>query len=94
MDAVKTDSVKTWTVRIEIGEHGGRTRAVARLHSGDTDQTVGVGFARLNPIDRDVPEIGDEIAVARALSDLSHRLLHVASEDVEQISGEAAHLSM
>jgi hypothetical protein len=55
---------------------------------------VGVGFARLNPTDRDVPAIGDEIAVARALSELSHRLLHVASEDVEQISGEPASLSM
>lgn len=37
---------------------------------------------------------GDEIAVARALADLSHRLLHVASEDVEQISGRPAALSM
>ena len=88
------DTVKTWTVRIEIGEHDGRTRAVARLHTGDTEAIVGVGFARLNPTDRDVPEIGDEIAAARALSDLSHRLLLVASEEVEQFSGEPAHLSM
>jgi hypothetical protein len=88
------DKVKTWTVRIDIGEHEGHTRAVARLNTTDTDQTVGVGFARLNPTDRDVPEIGDEIAVARALSELSHRLLHVASEAVEQISGEPASLSM
>jgi hypothetical protein len=88
------DEVKTWTVRIDIGEHDGHTRAVARLHTADTDQTVGVGFARLNPSDRDVPEIGDEIAAARALSDLSRRLLHAASEDVEQVSGAPAHLSM
>ena len=88
------DTVKTWTVRIEIGEHEGRTRAVARLHTSDTESTVGVGFARLNPTDRDVPEIGDEIAVARALSDLGHRLLHAASEDVEQLSGEPAHIAL
>jgi hypothetical protein len=41
-----------------------------------------------------VPEIGDEIAVARALSDLGHRLLHTATGDLEQISGEPAHLAM
>ena len=88
------DTVKTWTVRIEIGEHEGRTRAVARLHTGDTEHTVGVGFARLNPRDRDVPEIGDEIAAARMLSDLGHHLLRFADEDVEQLSGEPAHLAM
>ena len=88
------DNVSNWTVRIEISEHGARTRAVARLHTRDTERMVGVGFARLNPVDRDVPEIGDEIAVARALSDLSHRLLHAATEDLEQVSGEPARLAL
>ena len=87
------DSVKTWTVRIDIGEHDGRTKAVAHLHTGDTDQLVGVGLARLNPADRDVPEIGDELATARALADLGHRLLDAAIEDVEQVSGAATHLT-
>jgi hypothetical protein len=41
-----------------------------------------------------VPEIGDEIAVARALSDLSHRLLHTDTEDVEESTGVPAHLRM
>ena len=86
------DSVKSWTVRIDIGEHEGRTRAVAHLRSHDTDTLAGVGFARLSPADRDVPEIGDEIAVARALSDLAHRLLHVATEDLEQVTGESVQL--
>ena len=88
------DQVKNWTVRIDIGEHDGRTRAVAHLSTRDTDTLVGVGFARLAPADRDVPEIGDEIAVARALSDLSHRLLQTATSDLEQVSGERAHLVM
>jgi hypothetical protein len=39
-----------------------------------------------------VPEIGDEIAAARALSDLGHRLIHAATEDVEAVTGEAARL--
>jgi len=86
------DAVKTWTVRIDIGEHEGRTRAVAHLRTRDTDELVGVGFARLNPADRDVPEIGDEIAAARALTDLGHRLLRTATEDLEQVTGEPAQL--
>jgi nicotinamide mononucleotide adenylyltransferase len=88
------DTVDTWTVTIELDEHDGHTRAVARLRSRDTEGTVGVGLARLNPADRDVPEIGAEIAAARALSELSRRLLHLAAEDVEQASGEAAPLTM
>ena len=86
------DAVKTWTVRIDIGEHEGRTRTVAHLQTRDSDHLVGVGSARLNPTDRDVPEIGDELAAARALSDLGHRLLDAAIDDVEQVSGEPAHL--
>jgi hypothetical protein len=88
------DETKTWTVRIDIAEHEGRTRAVAHLHTRDTERMVGVGFARLNPADRDVPEIGDELAVARALSDLGHRLLDAATGDLERVSGERAHLVM
>jgi hypothetical protein len=91
---VAMDDVKTWTVRIEIDEHEGRTRAVARLGTGGTETLVGTGLARLNPADRDVPEIGDELATARALSDLSHRLLDVAAQEIEQQSGNRAHLVM
>jgi hypothetical protein len=88
------DAIKQWTVRIDIDEHDGHTRAVARLLTRDTVQLTGVGLARLDPADRDVPEIGDEIAVARALSDLSHRMLQTATEDVERSTGTPAHLQM
>jgi hypothetical protein len=86
------DDVKQWMVSIEIDEHEGRTRAVAHLHTRDTDRLAGVGLARLAPTDRDVPEIGDEVAVARALSDLAARLMQAATEDIEQITGQPAHL--
>ncbi|WP_409329602.1 DUF1876 domain-containing protein [Trujillonella humicola] len=84
-------SVATWTVTIDIDEHDGHTRAVARLHTRDGDRLAGVGLARLDPADRDVPEIGDEIAAGRALTDLGHRLLRTATEDVEQNTGAPAH---
>jgi hypothetical protein len=57
-----------------------------------TTRLVGVGPARLNPVDRDVPDIGDELAVARALSELAHALLEVADGDIEQVTHEPAHL--
>ena len=88
------DEVETWSVSIDIGEHDGHTRAVARLRTRDTERITGVGFARLAPTDRDVPEIGAEIAVARALADLSRRLLGVATDDVEQVTGQPSHLVM
>jgi hypothetical protein len=40
-----------------------------------------------SPANRNVPQSGDELAVARALSELSHLLLDVAARDIEQTSG-------
>ena len=85
-------AAKRWTVTIEIDEHDGRTRAHARLHTPTSDQLVGVGLARLNPADRDVPEIGDEIAAARALSELGHLLLSAAADDLEGVTHVRADL--
>jgi hypothetical protein len=85
------DAVKTWTVQVDIDEHEDRTRAVARLRMGRDQSLAGTGLARLNPADRNVPQIGDELAVARALSELSHLLLEEAARDIEQTSGVPAH---
>ena len=81
-------ATKTWHVDIFIGEREGQTHAEARLRPSEDVTLVGTGTARLNPSDRDVPEIGDELATARALSDLAHRLLHTAAEDIESITHE------
>ena len=51
-------AVKRWNVAIEIDEHDGRTRAVARLDAGVAELT-GVGLARRSPEDQDVPGRGD-----------------------------------
>jgi hypothetical protein len=87
------DEARRWTVAIDIDEHDGRTRAIARLQTDDDEHHVGVGLARLSPEDRNVPAVGDELATARALSDLSHRLLHAAAATVEQVTGEPARLA-
>jgi hypothetical protein len=85
-------AAKRWNVEIFLGEQAGRTYAEARLHTGLGDRLVGIGLAKLNPSDLDVPEIGDELAVARALTDLGHRLLIITAGDITQITGKQAAL--
>lgn len=80
---------KRWTVDIHLSEHPEdevvHTDAEARLHTQDATDLRGRGEARRHPKDADVPEIGDELAAARALSDLAHRLLHAAADDIEGV---------
>ncbi|MEJ3748937.1 DUF1876 domain-containing protein [Actinomycetes bacterium KLBMP 9797] len=76
-------AMKRWTVEILIGEVDRRTYAEAQLYDEIRDDLVGAGQALLHPGEPGVPEIGDEIAVARALSDLGHRLLVSAAGDLE-----------
>lgn len=86
-------SVKQWHADIMIGENEGHTYAEARLVTEIGDRLVGTGNADVSSHDRDVPEIGDEVAVARALRDLSARLLGVASYDIEDVTHEDVHLN-
>lgn len=72
---------KTCLVEILIEERDERTRAKARLSWAGHD-LVGVGLARLDPADEPVDRIGDELAVARALSDLANQLLALTSADI------------
>jgi hypothetical protein len=82
---------KHWTVDIYLTEHSDaevvRTHAEARLHTQDASDLRGRGDARKHPGDVDVPEIGDELAAARALSDLAHQLLSAAADDIEGVTG-------
>ena len=87
-DAMSHRVDKHWSISVDIDEHEGRTRAVARLDTGRAGHLTGVGLARLNPTDRDVPAIGDELAVARALAELSHQLFDAAAEEIESSTHE------
>ncbi|WP_216215264.1 DUF1876 domain-containing protein [Amycolatopsis aidingensis] len=84
---------KQWRIDVFIDEHEDRTRAQARLHNRDETNLVGVGMARRNPRDVNVPEIGDELAVSRALSELAHKLLEAAAGDIEAITHKPANLA-
>ncbi|XRQ12286.1 DUF1876 domain-containing protein [Actinomadura welshii] len=82
-------NTKQWSVEISISEDGPETLADAVLSGGGGEHLAGHGRARRNPDDPAVPEIGDELAVARALADLAGRLHGVADEDIAHLSGSA-----
>ena len=83
----KDDGTKTCQIDLLVNEHEERTRAKARLAwAGRT--FVGVGLARLDPADEPVAQIGDELAIARALSDLSNQLFALTSTDIQASTHE------
>jgi hypothetical protein len=91
---------RTWYVRIDlfetpdvpVGEHR-TTSAHAVLSTGAGTRMSGTGRARRRPGEPDVPEIGDELAVARALHELADRLLDASSADISEIEHHEVHLA-
>lgn len=81
-----------WTVEIVFNEDEDKTRADARL-TGGPEVLQGWGRARRNPEDPDVPAVGEEVAAARALTDLAHHLLEQAAHRIESWEGHSVHLS-
>lgn len=78
---------KTWTVDISLTEDGDVTRALAILRTNDGREFRGDGVARRNPADIPSPQIGDELATARAMSELTHKLLETVARDIEETQG-------
>ncbi|MFC5730145.1 MULTISPECIES: dsRBD fold-containing protein [Nocardioides] len=76
-------TTKTWTVQVLLNEDGDDTVADAALTVENKMQLRGHGASRRNPRDESDPRIGDELAAARALSDLAHELLAAAATDIE-----------
>jgi hypothetical protein len=85
--------MKRWTVEILIGEVDRHTYAEAQLYDEISDDLVGTGNATRRPADPGVAQIGDEIAAARALTDLGQHLLAAASNDLETVTGESVLLT-
>ena len=81
-----------WTVEITFSEDEDKTRADAILTAG-SEVLEGWGRSRRSPDDPDVPAVGEEIAAARALSDLAHHLLERAAHRIESWEGHPIHLS-
>lgn len=84
--------VHTWHAKIHLFSSGDDSTAHAVLTTGSGITLNGYGRARRNPGDIDVPEIGEELAAARALRDLADRLLKATSDDIAQVEHERVHL--
>ena len=82
---------QSWQVNVAFTEEGDRTRADATLELAG-QHFHGWGRAKRAPEDPSVPVIGQDLAAARALSDLSHQLLHAAAERIEEREGHKVKL--
>ncbi|HEX5511095.1 MAG TPA: dsRBD fold-containing protein [Actinomycetales bacterium] len=80
-------SVGTWKVTLQLFDHEDTTAAHAVLTT-DTGTVHGHGRAKRNPSDLAVPEIGVELAAARALRDLADHLLRITSDDISEVQHE------
>ena len=76
-------TTKTWNVQLSIDEDGDDTHVDAVLSLDNKMEVRGRGMSRRNPHDESEPRIGEELATARALSDLAHQLLGMAASDIE-----------
>lgn len=74
---------KTWHLQIDLFEDDETTRAEAVLRTDAGTELRHVGTARRRPGDRDVPEIGDELAACRALAGLAHDLFDATIADLQ-----------
>ncbi len=81
-----------WNVEVTFEEDDTRTAATARLTGPNAPDCVGHGYSRRNPHDKPEPKIGEEVATARALSNLAHELLEKAAADIEAVTHQEAHL--
>ena len=86
--ATTNATASTWWVEIFVGESDGVSTATATLQTSDSTSLRAHGTARLSPHDRDVPEIGYELATARALSALAHEILLAAADDITGVTHE------
>ena len=86
--------VKEWHVRVSIFESGDDTSANVVLLTEAPTHLNAHGQSHRDTGDKSVriPEIGDEVAVARALRHLADQLIETAAKDIEAVTGKEAHL--
>ena len=80
--------VRDWEVRVSILGSDDDAEATVVLLSDAPEHLTAHGRSHRSGHDRAVPEIGDEVAVARALRRLADQLLETAADDIEGITGE------
>lgn len=76
---------RDFTIDVSVDEQPSdrTTVARARLRLDDSHQYVGTGTAVRFPRDPEVPSVGDDLAMARALTDLAKQLTGDAYADLD-----------
>jgi hypothetical protein len=72
----------SWKLTFETREDEDHCEMVVHLDAGDRSMS-GFGRSSRNPSDPAVPQIGEELAAARALHDLAHKLSDDAWKAIE-----------
>jgi hypothetical protein len=85
--ADRTRRVHDWQVRVSIIESDDDTDAQVVLLADSPTHLTASGHSHRSAADSPIPEIGDEVAVARALRRLADQLLDTAAGDIEARSG-------
>jgi hypothetical protein len=73
-------------IDLSVTEDADHTEALARVHMCGREFSAS-GRARRNPNDPTTPAVGEELAVARALSEMSHQLVVAAADSLESALG-------
>lgn len=77
----------TYHVKITVHHDDDHTKATAHLHWRHAD-LVGEGDAEVDPDDRYPKRVGEELAVARALTHLTRQLFVTTAGDITSVTGE------
>jgi hypothetical protein len=81
-----------WQIQIEFDEDDTHTHATATARVRGDRKITGRGDAYRNPKDPKLPVVGEEIAAARALLELTSQLLQAAADQIEQVTHQPAQL--
>lgn len=79
---------REWTVRVSVLGDEDDAEARVVLVADSPRHLTAHGHSHRSSSDSTVPEIGDEVAVARALRRLADRLLETAADDIAGVTGE------
>lgn len=84
------DDTKHSAVMIAVDEDADRTRACAHLSWANT-AFVGMGVARMDAGDAHAVKLRDEVAIARALSNLANQIFASSMSEIETV-GSRRHM--
>lgn len=84
----ESGTLREWSVRVTIFEQGDDTTATVALLADSPEALTARGTTHRSGSDAALPQIGDEVAVARALRRLADHLLTRVEREIEDTTGE------